>query len=504
MRIGPLRRAGRRIFGLQGDGRHGPWPELLIAASLVVLAVAFVNSVRDVQTYGGVDLRGRVTAARALLLGMDPYFYVWQPGMSEDLLDPCRGRELMSRGTVSPPVMCIYALTARLPYRTIRWIWFGCDWLALLATVLLLTRLSLQPDDLTRALTVVCGFAFIGGSQIWRLHVERGQFYIYYSLLLALAFLYAGKKTPRGPWLAGLAIGVSAALRPTLLVVAVPALLQRRWSVVAGAALGAALVLGVTLPVTGLHAWNSFRQNAADAEEAYLQRYFYLDPNCGIDPPDLLTQIPGVACDQVPHTVEGMNCFEAWSPYLIQDYSFLGVSNQYLWIAHNLCGWKVGYPPGHDPRLQILRRAYVAICAAVFLGLLLWRRRWSLSLLLLIGLYLSVLGDYMIVPTRGLYAEVHQIVVYALLGSYLLRPGVGWAGKTLGWIGIAWALPLFVLGGLPYLTKVLISPLSDAGPYAALAFFLVALLYAVRVSGQGEGPFAGGEESDPVMTNLPS
>jgi hypothetical protein len=486
-----LRRRFFLIFGLTGDRKHGRWPEVLITASVALLLVSFALSAGDVTTYGGVDLRGRITAARALLLGMDPYFYQWHPGMSDYLLDPCRGREIMSRGTVSPPTLWIYSLTARLPYRTIRWLWFGSDWLTLLATVLLLTRLPVQRDDLTRAFTVVCGFAFIGSSQIWRMHVERGQFYIYYSLLLALAFYYAGRQARSGPWLAGFAIGLGAALRPTLAVVAVPALLRGKWAVVGGAALGVVLVMAVTLPATGVQAWTSFRQNAADADKAYLLRYKYLDPNLGNDSPDLLTSAPGVAVDQVSHVVEGMNCFEIWQTYLMQDYSFLGVSNQMLWLDHHILMGHRGFPPGADPRLKILRCAYLAICGGFFLWLL-WRRpSYSLSLLLLIGLFLSVLGDYMIVPTRGLYAEVHQIVVYALLGTFLLRPGgLDRDVKALGWLGIAWALPLFVLGNLSYGPRTVFSPLSDLGPYAALAFFLWTLLYVLREAAQGRGPYA--------------
>ena len=64
------------------------WQGLLFLVALVLLLRGFRLSLGDVLTYGGVDFRNRVVGSRVLLEGHDPYTFVWQPGMPEELLDP--------------------------------------------------------------------------------------------------------------------------------------------------------------------------------------------------------------------------------------------------------------------------------------------------------------------------------------------------------------------------------------------------------------------------------
>lgn len=62
--------------------------EAFLAVLIFAAFLAFVDTVRDNYTFSGADLRNRVVGARALLQGLDPYFYEWKQDMSDRLLDP--------------------------------------------------------------------------------------------------------------------------------------------------------------------------------------------------------------------------------------------------------------------------------------------------------------------------------------------------------------------------------------------------------------------------------
>ena len=101
----------------------------------------------------------------------------------------------------------------------------------------------------------IAGFAFIGNWP-FRLHAERGQYYVFVALLVAIAFvdLREGRERLR----TALVLGVAAGFRPTFAIL--PLLLffagKRRLAITA-LAIAAALCIA-TLPLVGVSGWREY------------------------------------------------------------------------------------------------------------------------------------------------------------------------------------------------------------------------------------------------------
>jgi hypothetical protein len=242
-------RSGERLFN-----------DKTISGFLLLVGVfnaipAFLVTLGDYLRYPGADLRCRVVAARAMLRGLDPYTYEWREGMPLELLDPLRRHPGPSRATYPPTLLMLYAPLAGLPYRVQRTAWFLLEWTALIASLALLAG-TLRSRTAKTALLALGLFLFVAGD-MWRFHVERGQFYVFVLLLLTLGTRSLVRRDRQ--WgRAGLYFGLATALRPTFLLMAVPlALLGHRKTAGAMAAvLTVAVVL--TLPLVGLRGWASY------------------------------------------------------------------------------------------------------------------------------------------------------------------------------------------------------------------------------------------------------
>jgi hypothetical protein len=227
----------------------------LLLVGLFNAIPAFLVTLRDSLHYPGVDLRCKVVAARAMLRGLDPYIFEWREGMPLELLDATRRHPGPSRANYPPTLLMLYAPLAGLPYRVQRSAWFILEWSSLIASLALLAG-TIRPRAAKTALLALGLFFFVAGD-IWRFHVERGQFYVFVLLLLTLGT----RSLLRGDlqWgRAGLYFGLATAFRPTFLIVAVPlALLGYRKTAGAMAAVLAVAML-LTLPLVGLRGWASY------------------------------------------------------------------------------------------------------------------------------------------------------------------------------------------------------------------------------------------------------
>lgn len=198
----------------------------------------------DVRTYGGTDLRVRVVGARALLRGINPYKIKDTKELDPALRDP--DQEVLSRCTYHPTLLLFYAPFASLSYPAQRIIWAVLEWCALGGSVVLLS-LCLKSIDL-RFWFCVAAAGLFGGAPFWRLHVERGQYYIFVVLLISLGMLLLLRTKYSAA--AGIAFGLAICLRPTTIFFVLPSLAgsQRKVGItaIATAALGviAATVAG--------------------------------------------------------------------------------------------------------------------------------------------------------------------------------------------------------------------------------------------------------------------
>src|ERR1017187_7791689 len=236
-----------RLFTVELDRLTPSEQSLLRLASLacwlivplVTLFVAF-STFQDIRTYAGDDLRNRVVGARVMLAGYDPYTFVWQADMPEQWLDPVYDAKA-HRLTASPPTLLLYAVVAPYSYQTQRLVAFILEWLALLASLALLVRTL--PDVRQRLVFLLGATLFVTATDIWRLHLERGQMYVFHLLALSAAIAWS-RRGQVDSIAAGIALGILALMRPNLLVIAPALLVMRQWR--SSSAMLATVGVGVT------------------------------------------------------------------------------------------------------------------------------------------------------------------------------------------------------------------------------------------------------------------
>ncbi len=162
-----------------------------------IALAAFFGTVGDVTESPGTDLRCRVVGARAMMLGMDPYFMPAKTDQIQTLQDPDRYAAVCTRCTYTPSLLCLYMPLAKLPYQQQRYIWFAIEWCALAGSILLLR--AILPGRLIKNVFTAIAIVFFAGGVFWRLHLERGQYYVFIGFLFSLtAWLCVGKSTIGG------------------------------------------------------------------------------------------------------------------------------------------------------------------------------------------------------------------------------------------------------------------------------------------------------------------
>ncbi|MGF1591244.1 MAG: hypothetical protein ACFCU7_18765 [Pleurocapsa sp.] len=130
---------------------------ILFILALAFSAIALIVDIDSTLTYIGTDLRNRVVAGRLVLQGIDPYFFKWQPGLSERLYDPLDiPGELLSKVSVPPTVIALHSIIAPLSYLQQKVIWLMVQWVAFIATVVIFLKTS--DSKLKTNSTIAIGF----------------------------------------------------------------------------------------------------------------------------------------------------------------------------------------------------------------------------------------------------------------------------------------------------------------------------------------------------------
>ncbi len=227
-------------------------------ASLIILAAGFLLSLTDLVRYDGGDFNLRYIQARCGFANLDPYRTTadwWWNG-----IEPSR-HEALFKGTPRPwgvacqtPAVLLFTMPVALMQReSARWVHGLLEWLAYLGVVALLGRLVANATH--RALAVSTALFFVAGSPFWRLHVERGQYYVFVVLLIAASIYQLGRG--RRNFCAGLLLGAVVAVRPSALFLLVPFAFHRRWRLLAGACCAGSLIGLSSLGVFGFSAWEN-------------------------------------------------------------------------------------------------------------------------------------------------------------------------------------------------------------------------------------------------------
>jgi hypothetical protein len=363
-----------------------PFRQILALAVVMAVLMDFNNTCK----FGGVDLRNRVVGARLLLAGKDPYTYKWKPGEPERFLDKCDNFSMpVNRVTASPAALLLYAPLAWLDYSYIRVAWFFIQWACFFTLAAMLAACA-RAGAARNAMLLVLAVVFAMGDS-WRMHVERGQVYVLFALLLAAAYWVGRKENDRASLACGLILGVTAALRPPLILVAAPFLLTWRWRTLLGIAVGVLLAAGLPVLFGGWNCWHNFF-HAADLWGRYSLGQ--------------LDWLSGTASFPLPTEVEGVYNLSLYFKQFLETNSSLG---KVLRL----------------PNVECLEVVFVFLLVAY--GWLLghvWRPGRKLTTFLIAGITCGMLAEFFVPAPRYSYSNITWAVPVCLLliqeGSWVL------------------------------------------------------------------------------------
>jgi hypothetical protein len=359
---------------------------LIFSVAIILVAGTAFLTFTDVLRYAGLDFRNRVVGARLLLRGENPYTFTWQPEMPEELLDPTFDPVTpLHRLTVPPTTLCLYLPVAWLPYRALRLLSWALEWGALLVSVSLLGRMLPRPR-LRFFFLLIVAFFFIF-SDFWRMHLERGQVYVFHLLMLGVG-MWLIHRHGMDSWRAGIAFGLAAALRPNFLLLAPAFLVLGRWRTGAGIVASSVAAVLLTFPLAPPAYWRSY----VDVGDAYYLYSWNPEAVTPYQPPP--------------------------APAIVEGYDF----NSKLFGTHStsLCA---AYRRYSSVLLDMGRisKGLLLVEGLVLLGLLYWRRQRGPRRLALglIAVFL-VIGEYLL-PHRWVYTDVMFLLPLCLLLPALRR-----------------------------------------------------------------------------------
>jgi hypothetical protein len=220
---------------------------VVIAWTLIVIARVMTQTIGDLRSYPGIDLRAKVVGARLLIQEMNPY-YDFRHESHPDRL------RMLNEDTYSPPLLLLYAPLCDLSWSTQRIVYFCADWIAILLCYLILSRVFPKNASAT-ALWVGFVLLFVAAPG-FRMHLERGQYYVELALLTAAASACLLRKSES--WFHALPLAILVLLRPTYAVCIVGLLILRRIRHASYASCLCLFLFAAMLPLTGLTDWRYY------------------------------------------------------------------------------------------------------------------------------------------------------------------------------------------------------------------------------------------------------
>jgi hypothetical protein len=376
-----------------------------------VLTVAMIWSFgRDLaltRQDGAVDFRNRITGVRLLEHGMDPYHYIWHPGDPTEFCDIRNNPNMtVSKTTVSPTLLLVFAPLAALPYRVAQFTWLFAQWLFLFGTAWLWLRFGATALKRWIVAFFVIGFTFTPG---WRWEAERGQCYLLLTFLLAYVLTSLRGESKMGR-VAGVVSGWLAALRAPYLML-LPFLAVHRRRLLLGVAIGFAasvLVPMILLPSVWLDYASAMHTNS----DYY--RYNNLPPR------------PEQA---FPETIEGV------------PLATMGNMVTFPYVDDSIYALARRFGLGAPPDLPVL-----LVFGTLFCAWLWWKRRATIESLLPGMAAWLFLSDFVMPTTRWAYYDIMILnVILAQIAVAKKFP----CGALPGLIGVIvmWSYPAF--GNVP-------------------------------------------------------
>lgn len=219
----------------------------VIVFTIAVMTRALTGTIGDLRSYPGIDLRAKVVGARLLIRGMDPYYDSRQEAHPDHL-------RMLAEDTYSPALLILYAPLCEISWNTQRIVYFCLDWFSILFCFLFLSRTF--PLGAPRvSLWLIFVLMFIAGPS-FRLHLERGQYYIELALLVCLAASCLLHE--HDSWLGSLPLALLVLFRPTYAICILGLIVLRRFRLAVIASSLCSLLFVLTLPLAGVSGWKNY------------------------------------------------------------------------------------------------------------------------------------------------------------------------------------------------------------------------------------------------------
>lgn len=240
----------------------------LLIYSIIMSAIGITLDTVNILKYGSVDLRNRVVGTRLLLSGEDPYFFKWDKNTPEEIVD---ARDFysdlpVSRLTVPPSVLLLHVPFSVIPYKSQQILWAAMQWLLLFLSIVLLANTT--DSIIKKKILWIIGLFIIASSFFWRLHIDKGQIYILYICLIILSYWLLKKRN--NEILSGFILGITAFLRPPLILIGIPFLITRRWKFIVSGVSGIVVIFFCSLMIAPIKIWKSYFNSMEFHEKFHL------------------------------------------------------------------------------------------------------------------------------------------------------------------------------------------------------------------------------------------
>jgi len=363
---------------------------ILAALACGLCLVNLWHSCHDVQNYGGTDLRVRVVGARALVRGINPYTIKDTADLNPTLRDPDQSG--LSRCTYPPTLLFFYAPLSSLRYPSQRVIWGVLEWCAFFASVLVLSACIKSRD--ARYWFFVAAIGLFGSSFFWRLHVERGQYYIFVVLLISIGILLLLKT--QNAVAVGIFWGFAICLRPTVGLLVLPWLISSQRRIAMTAIATATVFVAAATSAGQPEYWLDFLKLSRAWEQSVL----------GVE-------LPGTTSEAaISGPTDGYNTamLESYAANLTFDSLALSVQT--------MLNVRI------DPTIVARAGKVLWLVVITTIWILQWKRKRGQMVevndQLLVGSCMMLLTDYFL-PIRIEYADVLFLIPMALLIPSLMR-----------------------------------------------------------------------------------
>ena len=92
----------------------------------------------------------------------------------------------------------------------------------------------------------------------WRFHINSGQIYVVYALLISIAWFLLNKLSKFNHLASGFFVGITAALRPPYILVLIPFLIYQQYSFLLGGIIGILFSILLSFTVTDIFIWKKY------------------------------------------------------------------------------------------------------------------------------------------------------------------------------------------------------------------------------------------------------